>query len=65
MWTVRWGMALGLGALWWWGVLRLALTSDAALGEAAVAAGGNGSPTDSGVSFRDLVQGSRDSRAQP
>jgi hypothetical protein len=43
--TVRWGRwwaALVLGALWWWGVLRLALAPDAGPVEAAVAAGGWG-----------------------
>ncbi|KPI20043.1 hypothetical protein OK006_9531, partial [Actinobacteria bacterium OK006] len=38
----RWGAALGLGALWWWGVLRLALAPDAGALEAAVVAGGWG-----------------------
>ncbi|MDT0568656.1 hypothetical protein RM704_14470 [Streptomyces sp. DSM 3412] len=38
----RWGAALGLGALWWWGVLRLALVPDAGAVEGAVAAGGWG-----------------------
>lgn len=38
----RWGAALGLGALWWWGVLRLALAPDAGALEGAVAAGGWG-----------------------
>ncbi|MEW2403515.1 hypothetical protein [Streptomyces sp. NPDC046862] len=38
----RWGAALGLGALWWWGVLRLALAPDAGPVEAAIAAGGWG-----------------------
>ncbi|MHA5051130.1 hypothetical protein [Streptomyces sp. SD15] len=39
---VRWGVALGLGALWWWGVLRLVLVPDAGVLEGAVAAGGWG-----------------------
>ncbi|UUU25321.1 hypothetical protein [Streptomyces sp. DSM 40750] len=39
---VRWGVALGFGALWWWGVLRLALVPDAGAVEGAVAAGGWG-----------------------
>jgi hypothetical protein len=39
---VRWGAALGLGALWWWAVLRLALAPDAGVLEGAVAAGGWG-----------------------
>ncbi|AVH56133.1 MULTISPECIES: hypothetical protein [Streptomyces] len=39
---VRWGAALGLGALWWWSVLRLALVPDAGVLEGAVAAGGWG-----------------------
>lgn len=38
----RWGAALGLGALWWWGVLRLALAPDAGALEGAIAAGGWG-----------------------
>ncbi|MFB6641841.1 hypothetical protein ACFCYF_31960 [Streptomyces chartreusis] len=39
---VRWGAALGFGALWWWAVLRLALAPDAGVLEAGVAAGGWG-----------------------
>ncbi|BBC32497.1 hypothetical protein SGFS_037910 [Streptomyces graminofaciens] len=39
---VRWGAALGLGALWWWGALRLALAPDAGMVEGAVVAGGWG-----------------------
>ncbi|MEV0177001.1 hypothetical protein AB0I00_38555 [Streptomyces sp. NPDC050803] len=39
---VRWGAALGLGALWWWAVLRLAVAPDAGVLEGAVAAGGWG-----------------------
>jgi hypothetical protein len=39
---VRWGAALGLGVLWWWSVLRLALVPDAGVLEGAVAAGGWG-----------------------
>lgn len=38
----RWGAALVLGALWWWGVLRLALVPDAGALEGAVVAGGWG-----------------------
>jgi hypothetical protein len=38
----RWGAALALGGLWWWGVLRLALAPDAGVLEGAVAAGGWG-----------------------
>ncbi|WP_210576816.1 hypothetical protein [Streptomyces sp. GESEQ-4] len=38
----RWGAALGLGVLWWWAVLRLALAPDAGVLEGAVAAGGWG-----------------------
>ncbi|WP_329336737.1 hypothetical protein OG252_15640 [Streptomyces sp. NBC_01352] len=38
----RWGAVLGLGVLWWWAVLRLALASDAGVLEGAVAAGGWG-----------------------
>ncbi|GAA3143852.1 hypothetical protein GCM10010449_74160 [Streptomyces rectiviolaceus] len=40
--VVRWAPALALGALWWWGVLRLALAPDAGVLEGAVAAGGWG-----------------------
>jgi hypothetical protein len=36
------GAVLGLGALWWWAVLRLALSPDAGALEGAVAAGGWG-----------------------
>ncbi|GAB2939601.1 MULTISPECIES: hypothetical protein [Streptomyces] len=39
---VRWGASLGLGALWWWGVLRLAVAPDAGAVEGAVVAGGWG-----------------------
>ncbi|OAH14721.1 hypothetical protein [Streptomyces jeddahensis] len=39
---VRWAPALGLGALWWWAVLRLTLVPDAGALEAAVAVGGWG-----------------------
>ncbi|MFF9127604.1 hypothetical protein ACF09J_30820 [Streptomyces sp. NPDC014889] len=39
---VRWGAALGLGAVWWWAVLRLLLSGDAGVLEGAVAAGGWG-----------------------
>ncbi|MGV9252908.1 hypothetical protein [Streptomyces sp. NPDC003697] len=39
---VRWGLLLGVGAVWWWAVLRLALTDDAGVVEGAVAAGGWG-----------------------
>ena len=39
---VRWGAVLGLGAMWWWAVLRLALGEDAGVLEGAVAAGGWG-----------------------
>ncbi|MFI7409847.1 hypothetical protein ACIBU0_14395 [Streptomyces sp. NPDC049627] len=38
----RWGVALGLGALWWWAVLRLALVPEAGVLEGALAAGGWG-----------------------
>ncbi|WP_406453771.1 hypothetical protein OH768_14710 [Streptomyces sp. NBC_01622] len=38
----RRGAALGLGALWWWAVLRLALTPHADALEGAVAAWGWG-----------------------
>ncbi|MFI9167767.1 hypothetical protein [Streptomyces lincolnensis] len=40
-WGTR-GAVLGFGALWWWAVLRLALSSDAGVLEGAVAAGGWG-----------------------
>ncbi|MEU3526675.1 hypothetical protein AB0E62_22875 [Streptomyces sp. NPDC038707] len=40
--TVRWGAALGLGVLWWWAVLRLAVGEGSGVLEAAVAAGGWG-----------------------
>ena len=40
--TVRWGALLGLGAVWWWAVLRLALAPGAGVIEGAVAAGGWG-----------------------
>jgi hypothetical protein len=40
--TVRWVLALGLGALWWWAALRLLLASDAGVLEGAVATGGWG-----------------------
>ncbi|GGT42975.1 hypothetical protein [Streptomyces chromofuscus] len=39
---VRWGAALGLGAVWWWSVLRLATAPDAGVLEGMVAAGGWG-----------------------
>lgn len=40
--TVRWGVALGLGAVWWWAVLRIALRENPGLVEGAVAIGGWG-----------------------
>ncbi|MES4890528.1 hypothetical protein [Streptomyces sp. NPDC096012] len=40
--AVRWGAALGLGAAWWWAVLRLALGEGAGVLEGAVAVGGWG-----------------------
>ncbi|WP_439959627.1 hypothetical protein, partial [Streptomyces luteocolor] len=40
--VVRWVPALVFGALWWWGVLRLAFAHDAGALEGAVAAGGWG-----------------------
>lgn len=40
--TVRRGMALGFGALWWWAAVRLVLAPDAGALEGAVAAGGWG-----------------------
>ncbi|WP_327698068.1 hypothetical protein [Streptomyces sp. NBC_00459] len=39
---VRRGALLGLGAVWWWAVLRLALAPGAGVLEGAVAAGGWG-----------------------
>ncbi|WP_239149386.1 hypothetical protein [Streptomyces sp. SID12501] len=38
----RWGALLGLGAVWWWAVLRLALAPGAGVLEGTVAAGGWG-----------------------
>ncbi|MEU6354346.1 hypothetical protein ABZ896_34310 [Streptomyces sp. NPDC047072] len=40
--TVRRGVLLGFGVLWWWAVARLVLARDAGLLEASVAAGGWG-----------------------
>lgn len=40
--AVRWGAVLGLGAVWWWAVLRLALGADTGALEGAVAIGGWG-----------------------
>ncbi|MEV5985642.1 hypothetical protein AB0L85_11520 [Streptomyces sp. NPDC052051] len=40
--TARWGVALALGALWWWGALRLVLAPDAGVLEGAVVTGGWG-----------------------
>lgn len=40
--TARWGAVVGLGAVWWWAVLRLALAPGAGVLEGAVAAGGWG-----------------------
>ncbi|MEU5098565.1 hypothetical protein [Streptomyces sp. NPDC020996] len=40
--TVRWGALAGLGVLWWWAVLRIALAPGAGVLEGAVAAGGWG-----------------------
>ncbi|MDR3080151.1 MAG: hypothetical protein LBV60_04355 [Streptomyces sp.] len=40
--AARWGVALALCALWWWGALRLALAPDAGVLEGAVVAGGWG-----------------------
>ncbi|MEU5226513.1 hypothetical protein AB0G55_28340 [Streptomyces toyocaensis] len=39
---MRWGTALGCGALWWWAVARLLLAPEAGALEGAVAAGGWG-----------------------
>ncbi|MFD7131524.1 hypothetical protein [Streptomyces sp. NPDC059894] len=40
--TVSRGASLGLGVLWWWAVLRLAVVPEAGMLEGAVAAGGWG-----------------------
>ncbi|MGV9878179.1 hypothetical protein [Streptomyces sp. NPDC003006] len=40
--VVRWAPVVGIGAVWWWGVLRLAFAPDAGALEGAVAAGGWG-----------------------
>lgn len=40
--TVRRGVMLGLGALWWWAVVRLAVAPGAGALEGTVAAGGWG-----------------------
>ncbi|MEU1709027.1 hypothetical protein ABZ478_27325 [Streptomyces sp. NPDC005706] len=40
--VLRWGTALGLGAVWWWGVLRITLGQGAGVLEGAVAIGGWG-----------------------
>lgn len=40
--AVRWGAALGFGALWWWAVARLLLVPETGVLEATVAAGGWG-----------------------
>ncbi|MEV0556789.1 hypothetical protein AB0I27_25465 [Streptomyces sp. NPDC050597] len=37
-----WGLALCVGGLWWWAVMRLAFAPDAGVLEGAVAAGGWG-----------------------
>jgi hypothetical protein len=39
---VRWGVAIALGAVWWWAVLRLATGQGSGVLEGAVAAGGWG-----------------------
>ncbi|MFF4036423.1 hypothetical protein [Streptomyces sp. NPDC001816] len=39
---LRWGAALGLGTLWWWAVLRIAVGSGAGVLEGAVAVSGWG-----------------------
>ncbi len=38
----RWGLALGGGALWWWGAGRWAFASDAGAWEGMAVAGGWG-----------------------
>nr|WP_144401482.1 hypothetical protein [Streptomyces nodosus] len=40
--AARWGVALALGGLWWWGMLRLVLAPDAGVLEGAVVTGGWG-----------------------
>ncbi|CAL9548230.1 hypothetical protein SUDANB58_04392 [Streptomyces sp. enrichment culture] len=40
--AVRRGVVLGVGALWWWAVLRLAVAPGAGVVEGVVAAGGWG-----------------------
>ncbi|MEV0225998.1 hypothetical protein [Streptomyces sp. NPDC050704] len=40
--TWRWGLALGVGGLWWWAAIRLVFASDAGVLEGAIAAGGWG-----------------------
>jgi hypothetical protein len=40
--TVCWTVGLGLGAVWWWAVLRITLGQGAGVLEGAVAAGGWG-----------------------
>ncbi|MFC9281955.1 hypothetical protein [Streptomyces collinus] len=40
--VVRWGAALGLGVLWWWAVLRIALGTGSGVIEGAVVVGGWG-----------------------
>lgn len=39
---LRWAPALGLSALWWWAVFRLALAPEAGVLEGTIAAGGWG-----------------------
>jgi len=39
---VRWGAVLGLGAVWWWALIRVAVAADVGALEGAVAAGGWG-----------------------
>ncbi|WP_344050426.1 hypothetical protein [Streptomyces thermoalcalitolerans] len=39
---VRWGAVVGLGAVWWWAVLRLLLSGETGVLEGTVAAGGWG-----------------------
>ena len=38
----RWGLVLGGGGLWWWGVVRWVFASDAGTWEGMVVAGGWG-----------------------
>lgn len=54
---VRWGAVLGLGGLWWWSVLRLALAPDAGVLEGAVAAAWMGAEPASGALCGEVAGG--------